>query len=97
MMMLSCENRGASLIAGRGPATKMPALAGARASRSHVLRGGEWLKVHGPAGWRNPYFPGGITPMEGRLRHMSRQRHSFSRKYDTNQPKERPPFGGLSN
>jgi uncharacterized protein with beta-barrel porin domain len=65
MKMLSCENRGASLIAGRGPATKMPALAGARASRSHVLRGGEWLKVHGPAGWRNPYFPGGITPMEG--------------------------------
>jgi hypothetical protein len=40
-MMLSCENRGASLIAGHGPAMKMPALAVARASRSHVLRGGE--------------------------------------------------------
>jgi len=32
MMMLSCENRGASLIARRCPAMKMPALAGARAA-----------------------------------------------------------------
>jgi hypothetical protein len=37
-MMLSCENRGANLIAGRGPVMKKPALADARASRSHVLQ-----------------------------------------------------------